>query len=372
MLPKGTYYLVDPIDVFKRFRGFLSDSMPDGNDYSKCIGHKYYSIELSKKSSIEFIQGDSFDTESGYFVLVPESLVRMEHPGAFDLSKGFMLEFDEDFECRVKGSKLIIGTNTFRLNIAQEDIKAIQETNEKNAENSYFKLHEENSSYYNKDHYGERVCTHLDNPMNAMSLATATLLVDDLNSIYNSDFLKDLRSSFCYCALSTFQERSGAAEERDYRLEELIQWDGIFRLDPRPQTMILKMHNCRATIDFFGENYVDLELNYCSSLADMEAKGTSMVPDKTIAMLRSVFEQLSSDERFLVDLIGNYSDYVSISAATLLIAKKISIDAFLNTYFVLKYIEDPKKKKFRPYRKFLKTRIKYLMAFKSTLRKDVQ
>ena len=235
------------------------------------------------------------------------------------------------------------------------------------SEIQYFTVQTEGTENYILDKRGNKIKTHRSNPMRALDAATAALLVDDLNSIYNSDFLKDLRSSFCYCALSTFQERSGVAEEREYRLEELIQWDGIFRLDPGPQTMMLKLHNCRAAMDFFGENYVDLELNYCSSLADMEARGTSMVPDETLAMLRSVFDQLSSEERFLADLIGNYSDYVSISAATLLIARKISIDAFLNTYFVLKYTEDSKKKKFRPYRKFLKTRIKYLMEFRKLL-----
>jgi hypothetical protein len=80
----------------------------------------------------------------------------------------------------------------------------------------YFTVLTVGTENYILDMHGNKIKTHRSNPMRALDAASATLLVDDLNSVYNSDFLKDLRSSFCYCALSTFQERSGASEEREW------------------------------------------------------------------------------------------------------------------------------------------------------------
>jgi hypothetical protein len=369
MLPKGTYFFVDPIDVFKKYKGFFGDSMPDGNDYSELFGHKYYSLEVPKNILVDHVVGGSINCKSGYMVLIPEALVKLDNPDGLKGVDCIMMNFSLDFECKIEENKLSLGDNYFVLN--QEILEKQEETDEPEMEEYnpditavYFRIDSENDIFSVKDSQGQKIKTHRSNTLNNLLEKIARILADDLNSIYNSNFKKDLRSSFCYCALSTFQENGDKLNSRSLDIKSLIQWDRIFRFNPSPNTMKMEIKSCKPIIDFFGDKYVDLQLNYAESLEEMEENGISKVPENTSEIIENIFEHLSPKNKFLVDLIANYTDNFSISATTLFIAGKIKIDAFLNAYFALNYYEDPKLKKFQDYRKFLKARLSYLLKFK--------
>jgi hypothetical protein len=200
------------------------------------------------------------------------------------------------------------------------------------------------------DSDGEVIQTHRDTPYVPLSKQTASCLCRDLNEIA-AEFQKSgeegplpngkLRESFGYCLLSTIIEyvNGGSFGREPADVAEMVQWDMVFRLSPQP----LRLQNQLAAIEplkkSLNATWVDLPLNYSSSLEEMEEHETGFVTQEIIEELEAIYAGFSWTDHTLMDILFNFSGRTSITTALFWVAGIIDSSAYRELHHVFYYSE---------------------------------
>lgn len=233
---------------------------------------------------------------------------------------------------------------------------------------------------------GNVITNHLDEEFPPLSNNIAQTLCDDLNDINeaNRGFLNanvkdedkdlilfeneimgnELRESFVYCVISTMMEANGNSFDLDIRT--CVQWDRVFRLSPGPPDLQLEIAVLADVKKYFNEDWVNLQLNYSQSIDEMLHDGIDFVPDQIINKLYSIIAVMSPVERFIIDLLYNYIDKISITLPILWVAGKLDEDGLVDAYWVFQHGIHPNEldKEGNSRVRFLKNRLLYLKIIK--------
>lgn len=198
--------------------------------------------------------------------------------------------------------------------------------------------------------------THLNVPFPPLSYELSTILKNDL--LLKPEQIKDnnYRNSLVYCLISTLSHsRTGKgcgnpdchANHSDFTIEldEMIQWDQAFRLDPNPGLMVPQMRVIQPLKDFLKDDYKDLPFNYRSSIEEM-SEDDGFVGKNTIKKLNNVLHTFDNARLFSVSLINNLYYNFSISLTILLISEIISPEGYFRA--ALCFIEEKKSDKLSP------------------------
>lgn len=233
------------------------------------------------------------------------------------------------------------------------------------------------------DHIGEVIKNHNNKVFPALSENIARNLCEDLNYINqkNSGLLNynisnevkeihellgnnELRESFAYCIIATMMEYQG--KSFDLNIETNIQWDSVFRLGQDPKKKRLEVAILKKAKKHLSANWVNLPLNSSECLEDMQDDKMAFVPDEIINELNEIVMNMSTVERFMVDLIYNFMDSFSITLPILWVAGKIDEDYLVDVYWVFMYGINPMKMKEEAYEEvcFLKNRLLYAKIIK--------
>ena len=244
------------------------------------------------------------------------------------------------------------------------------------SENSYLIIGPNNSVIEN----------HIGKEFPALSHNIATNLCGDLNDINkkNRDLIKlnankdekallhmenemlgkELRESFSYCVISTMMEAKGNNFELD--VSTLVQWDRVFRLNPGPPHLLLELAILEKAKKHLSANWVNLQLNYSQSIAEMHNDEAEFVPDEIINELTEIVNSMSRVERCIVDLIYNFMDSFSITLPILWVAGKLNEDYLVDAYWIFVHGVNPEEMEEEDYEevRFLKNRLLNLKTIK--------
>lgn len=186
----------------------------------------------------------------------------------------------------------------------------------------YFIIEKHDSQFFVCDNRSNSsiVQTHLSTSFPGLPKDVAELLCEDLNTLPAAEIKSgNLTASLVYCVLSTLSEAEpDAMFEID--LPFFIQWDRAYRLNPGPPHIQVEYSIISKIISFHKGDWVDLPLNYCRSLEELEQEGTPKVPEEIVNNLQQVLSAFNRVERFAADLLFNSLYRVSISAVILWVA----------------------------------------------------
>jgi len=201
----------------------------------------------------------------------------------------------------------------------------------------YTKPHEEGNLFFvcNSLVENDIINSHLGKQLPGYSEEVAQLLVEDLNTSKKED-LKDEKynTSLVYCVLSTIIE-AGRDQVFEIDLPFTIQWDRAYRLTPGPPLRLQELNAITGIINFLGDNWVDLPLNYSSSLEEMKNSDVPEVPKAIMEILDQKLKSLNNVEMFAVDLLFNLFQRVSITSAILWVAGILENEDLLLISYVL-------------------------------------
>lgn len=152
--------------------------------------------------------------------------------------------------------------------------------------------------------------------------------------LHNSSSI-ELNESLFYCIISTLIEFDEPNLDVQIELEHQIQWDRLFRLTPGPPHLLTELKNTEKAREFFGKEYVDLPLNYCQSIDEMEVNGIDLVPEEIVDKVADLIKDMSLAERIMVDILYNLYEYFSITIPILWVAGKIGDEDFIAAYYAL-------------------------------------
>jgi hypothetical protein len=214
---------------------------------------------------------------------------------------------------------------------------------------------------------GQVILNHLNKPVPPMSAQVAGILCEDLNEIAGRDH--QLKESLVYCMISTMME----LQERQYDdmdIAPAIHWDRAFRLNPGPPQLLWEMAFLEKYKPLLKNAWVNLPLNYCSTLEEMEDGDVPKVPDNIIYELNEIIDSLSNREKFMTDLIFNFLDRFSITFSLFWVADLMDDDALLDAYYIFHLCANPDNLNhdMRKYRSHQKQRLKYLGEVKREYR----
>lgn len=233
---------------------------------------------------------------------------------------------------------------------------------------------------------GKAIRNHLDNPYPVLSENISRNLCDDLNAInkknrilieknkdntdkefelFHHEFLgNELRESLAYCVISTMMESSNNTFEID--LKTIIQWDRVYRLNPGPPKLLLELAILEKAKSLLNFEWVNLQLNYASSIEEMEAEEAEFVSEEIITELSNIVNEMTPVDRFICNLVYNFMDCFSITFPILWVAGKINEDYLVDVFWVFVNGENPEEIEEDAYEevRFLKNRLLYLKAIK--------
>ncbi len=181
----------------------------------------------------------------------------------------------------------------------------------------------------------EVILNHQGNPFPALSETIAKYLCDDLNEVNQE------RESFSYCVLSTMME---APTEYELDIDELLQWDRVFRLSPAPPALPLELSILKEIKPHLNAEWVNLSLNYGQSIEEMTEMKVDFVPDEIIKELNGLVENMNSAERFMSKLLYVFMGYFSMTLPIFWVTKKIENDDLLKAFWIFEYGESPTQK----------------------------
>jgi hypothetical protein len=250
---------------------------------------------------------------------------------------------------------------------------------------SYFFKATENGKASIHTVFSESFTTHMDNPYPLLPMEVAEILCEDLNEInarntkrskrykrmefaieqMHNEFLEnELRESFTYCVLSTIIERnrSEIQEKIKVALLPIIHWDRLFRITPQPPSLQNEMAVAESIKPLFASEWKDLPLNYASNFEEIGEEGYGFVGEDIIMELNSMMADFDSIDSFVVDLLYQYIDRVSITIPILWVAGKISDALFVDAFRVFSFEQSivPDSKKLKEQRQYFIQRMQYL------------
>lgn len=228
----------------------------------------------------------------------------------------------------------------------------------------------------------EPILNHLAKPFGFVTESIADHLVNDLNAIHQKNLndkkkglspadharpdvqAGELKESLMYCVLSTLQQAPDEVYELE--IEQAIQWDRVFRLNPGPPNLLFEIKHIAPIKNYLGKLYVDLPLNYSDSVEEMQEDGTELVPQTVIDKLYELTNAMEPKRRFMVMLLYNFFDNFSIAAPILWVAGKINDAEMVNAFWAFVNGEDPDDAEGEAAEaiKFLKNRLLFLSTLK--------
>ena len=183
----------------------------------------------------------------------------------------------------------------------------------------------------------------------------------------------ELNDSLCYCLISTLMEYEAADMAVELEFEQQIQWDRLFRLTPEPPLVQVELKNTLKAREFFGDDYKNLPLNYCSSIEEMEENKIELVSDDIINKVSELVQKMTMAEIVMVNILYTLYHFCSITLPILWVAEKIGDEDFIAAQYALNHgidiYEVDKEKNKVP--RFEMNRLLYLKTIKfGYLRKD--
>lgn len=213
---------------------------------------------------------------------------------------------------------------------------------------------------------GQVILNHLNKPVPPLSAQVAGILCNDLNEIAGREH--QLNESLVYCMISTMMELPEHQYD-DMDIAPAIHWDRAFRLNPGPPKLLWEKAFLEKYKPLLKNAWVNLQLNYCSTLEEMEERGIPKVPEGLIYELNEIIDSLSNQEKFMTDLIFNFLDRFSITFSLFWVADLMDDEALLDAYYIFHLCVHPDEadKDMRKYRSYQQQRLRYLGDMKMAL-----
>jgi hypothetical protein len=256
--------------------------------------------------------------------------------------------------------------------------------------------------YLEKDAHGKAfikslhsgvIATHYDNAYPALPYEIAEILCEDLNEInlrnleqsrkskrsesvvaqiHTAYLGNELRESLSYCVLSTLLEGNASDINWTFRMPITphIHWDRLFRISPQPPMFQNELSAVNVLKPLLRSKWIDLPLNYASTVQEIEEGGYGLVSEEIITELNSKMNGLDKVENFAVELLYNFVERFSITLPIMWVSKMISADTFIDLYrvFVFEQSITPRSPKQKEYRKYLFNRMSHLRATIESIR----
>lgn len=86
------------------------------------------------------------------------------------------------------------------------------------------------------------------------------------------------------------EKETEAVDYYSFNLELMIHWDRVFRLNPGPPYLLWQMKYIEPMKQRLGEDYIDLPLNYCYDIEDLD--DLEKVPTNTVVKIRELIQQM--------------------------------------------------------------------------------
>ncbi len=235
----------------------------------------------------------------------------------------------------------------------KESHSKLTKQDEPTAQKNYSRITEDEQLFTILDCNKKPLKTHLGASFPKLSENVSKNLLSDLNDIFsfneesinlfsfiNGGNEEELKRSFFYCVLSTMYTYNQEGLLPELEIENQIQWDRLFRFTPGPPHILNQLKATETAREYLGEHWVDLPLNYCSSLEQMKEDAVEFVPDATVAKIQSLVNEMSPAELIMVNILYNFFDYFSITLPILWVSGKINDHAFVASYWAFYHHED--------------------------------
>jgi len=150
-------------------------------------------------------------------------------------------------------------------------------------------------------------------------------------------------NSMCYMLYGLMEQTLMFPVEDAKSIQELIQWDRCFRLEPDPRWQHEQKKSIECVIDFLKKNgieWVDLRLNYAESLEEMKENNDDEVPADIVEIISSLYEKMSDLQKFFVLVLYNFSMEVSVTLPILFVSGNITINEFIDGFMHFQYSTD--------------------------------
>ncbi|MFZ4462497.1 MAG: hypothetical protein ACOYN5_01520 [Bacteroidales bacterium] len=147
-------------------------------------------------------------------------------------------------------------------------------------------------------------------------------------------------NSMCYMLYGLMEQTLLFPIEDAKSIEEMIQWDRCYRLEPDPRWQQEQKKSIECVIHFLKNNgieWVDLRLNYAESLEEMKENDDDEVPADIVEFISALYEKMSDLQKFFVLVLYNFSIDLSITLPILFVSGHITIDEFINGFMHFQY-----------------------------------
>ena len=199
--------------------------------------------------------------------------------------------------------------------------------------------------YWIKTSSGKPLWLPLNHENQGLSKKAVDLLLEDIAFCHpdSNGSLEQPPSSMCYQLYSLMNQNNLFPVEAVSTIEDMIQWDRCFRLEPDPLWQHEQKLSIAGVIDFLKKNgirWVDLRLNYSESLEEMKENEDDEVPEDIVKIISSLYEKMSDLQKFFVLVLYKFSMDVSITLPILFVSGEIDIDQFCDGFMHFEFSAD--------------------------------
>ncbi len=234
------------------------------------------------------------------------------------------------------------------------------------------------------------ITNHLGTAYSPLPEEVAAVLVEDINEILLLDAYPDRganRKALTFTEvfdhpefeeIRKMQEKSSFAisvhnalmviqddPEFRFELENVIQWDFLYRMSPGPKEKMEQMSASYEAIQWLGKDWVDLPGNYARTPEDMEADEIPFVPQVIVDRLNAEIASMTLPEKVAVWYLYEFFYRFSITIPILWVKGAVSGVSLEESYSI--FVSDYSLKKIRWIRKkngdFVQKRLGYLGGY---------
>ena len=199
--------------------------------------------------------------------------------------------------------------------------------------------------YWIKTIFGKPLWLPLNHRNQGLSKKAVDLLLEDIvfsNPDSDGSEVKP-PNSMCYMLYGLMEQTLLFPIEDANSIEEMIQWDRCYRLEPDPRWQHEQKKSITCVIDFLKKNeiqWMDLRLNYAESLEEMKENDDDEVPADIVEIISSLYKKMSDLQKFFTLALDNFSMELSITLPILFVSGKITIDEFIDGFMHFQYSAD--------------------------------
>jgi hypothetical protein len=206
---------------------------------------------------------------------------------------------------------------------------------------------------------GEQITNHNGRPYPLLSDQCSKILLADINQIckqyYKSNYTKDendetvfnivlasisgeeLRVSFAYCLISTLMEYASNDAEMELDVEQLIQWDRLFRLNIEENGGDIELTATSNSRSYFKDKWKNYGLNYSDSIEQMAENEVEMVSDEVVKEVVKLTSTLHISQKAAVNILYHFFENFSITIPILWACEIISNKDLVASNWALQY-----------------------------------